>query len=282
LYEDDGFTRAHTLLLSPNVSYKKMFLFGFYAMSYGRNDTEGQPANPYNLRAEWGPSSFADVRHRLVFGTSLPVRWGISVSPFFIFNSGSPYNITTGQDTNLDGFTSERPALAGAAQAGCSGGNLVYAKGFGCFNLTPAPGAPLIGRNIGRGPDQVTLNLRLSRTWAFGNKGESGIDSQGGMPPGVGGVRGPEMGGGRGGPPGGGPPGGGPPRGMFGATSGKKYNLMLSISARNVLNHPNYASPSGDLSSPFFGQSLSLAGFGPFGTPTTYNRKCDVQLRFMF
>ena len=77
-------------------------------------------------------------------------------------------------------------------------------------------------------------------------------------------------------------PGGGPPRGMFGASSGKKYNLMLSVSARNALNHPNFAAPSGDLSSPFFGQSLSLAGFGPFGAPTTYNRKVDVQLRFMF
>jgi hypothetical protein len=48
------------------------------------------------------------------------------------------------------------------------------------------------------------------------------------------------------------------------------------------LNHPNFANPNGDLSSPFFGQSLSLQGFGPFGAPTTYNRKIDVQLRFMF
>jgi hypothetical protein len=69
---------------------------------------------------------------------------------------------------------------------------------------------------------------------------------------------------------------------MFGATSGKKYNLMLSLSARNAVNHPNYAPPTGDLSSPFFGQSLNLAGFGPFGAPSTYNRKVDVQLRFMF
>jgi hypothetical protein len=279
-YEDTGFSRGHTVLFSPNINYKKMFMFGFYSLSYGKNDNEGQPANPYNLRAEWGPSSFQDVRHRLVMGTSVPVKWGVSVSPFFIFNSGSPYNITTGQDSNNDGFTSDRPALVGTAQSVCMGGNLVYAKGFGCFNLTPGPGTALIARNIGRGPSMVTLNLRASRTWAFGNKGESGVDNPSGIPPGLGGVRGPEGGGGG---RGGGPPGGGPPRGMFGATSGKKYNLMLSVSARNALNHPNYASPSGDLSSPFFGQSLSLAGgFGPFAAPTTYNRKVDVQLRFMF
>jgi hypothetical protein len=271
------------MMISPNISYKKMFMFGFYSMSFGKDDNEGQPANPYNLKAEWGPSTFADVHHRLVLGTSLPVKWGVSISPFFIVNSGSPYNITTGQDSNGDGFTAERPALVGTSSSGCTGGNVVYAKGYGCFNLTPAPGTAVIGRGVGRGPGQVTLNLRMSRTWSFGNKGESGIDNPNGMPPGVGGVRGPEgMGGRGGGPPGGGPPGGGPPRGMFGATSGKKYNLMLSLSARNALNHPNYAAPSGDLSSPFFGQSLSLAGFGPFGAPTTYNRKCDVQLRFMF
>ena len=292
LTEDDGFSRTNQIMVSPNINYKKMFLFGFYVLSFGHNDNEGQPANPYDLRAEWGPSTFADVRHRFVTGTSIPLKWGVSVSPFIIVNSGSPYNIVSGVDNNGDGFTNDRPALVpDVAAASCRGGNLVYAGGFGCFNLTPAPGTPTIGRNIGRGPGQVTLNLRASRTWAFGNKGESGLANPNGMPPGVGGVRGPEgMGGGGrgpggpggGGPPGGGMPGGGPPRGMFGATSGKKYNLMVSVSARNVLNHPNFAAPSGDLSSPFFGQSLSLAGFGPFGSPTTYNRKVDVQLRFMF
>ena len=84
------------------------------------------------------------------------------------------------------------------------------------------------------------------------------------------------MGGARGGPGGGPPPGGGGP------ASAHKYNLTLSISARNALNHPNYAAPSGDLSSPYFGEYRSLAGFGPFGGATTYNRKVDVQLRFTF
>jgi len=71
-------------------------------------------------------------------------------------------------------------------------------------------------------------------------------------------------------------------RGMFGGGSGKKYNLTLSISARNLFNTANYAAPSGDLSSTFFGEYRSLAGFGPFGGNTTYNRKIDLQLRFTF
>ena len=95
------------------------------------------------------------------------------------------------------------------------------------------------------------------------------------------------MRGGGGPPPGGGMGGGmrGGPGGMFGGTnSGKKYNLTLSASANNLLNHANYAAPSGDLSSPYFGEYRSLAGgFGPMGGgSSTYNRKIDLQLRFTF
>jgi hypothetical protein len=70
--------------------------------------------------------------------------------------------------------------------------------------------------------------------------------------------------------------------GLFGGRGSGKYNLTLSISARNLLNHANYAPPNGDLSSPFFGEYRSLAGFGPFAGNSTYNRKIDLQLRFTF
>jgi hypothetical protein len=267
------------LILSPSFNYKKIFLFGFYGLSYGKTDSEGQPANPYNLRAEWGPSSFGDVRHRFLMGTNIPMPWNVSLSPFTMISSGTPYNITTGRDTLGSGFTNERPALVTSLDAAqCSGGDLVYRSGFGCFNLNPAPGAPVIERNYARGPANVSLNLRLARTWSFGSRRESGPAS-GDMPQGMGGARG------MGGPPAGAPPPGGPggpPAGLFGAASGKKYNLTLSASARNILNHPSYAAPSGDLSSPYFGQYRSLAGFGPFGGNSTYNRKIDIQLRFMF
>jgi len=77
--------------------------------------------------------------------------------------------------------------------------------------------------------------------------------------------------------------GGGMRGGMFGgSSSGKKYNLTFSLSANNVLNHANFAAPSGDLSSPYFGEYRSLAGFGPMGGASTYNRRIDLQMRFSF
>jgi hypothetical protein len=284
LTESTGVSRTNMLILSPSVNYKKLFLFGFYGLSHGMTDAEGQPSNPYNLRAEWGPSAFADVRHRMVLGTNLPLPWRLNVSPFMMVSSGSPYNITTGRDTLGTGVTTQRPALvSGLSGSQCQGGSLLYEAGFGCFDLNPAAGTPTIGRNYARGPANLSLNMRLSRTWSFGSRGESGVEG-GGPPPGMGGMRGGGPGGG--GPPAGGPPpgGGGPggPGGMFGSSSGMKYNLTLSLSARNILNHPSYSAPSGDLSSPYFGQYRSLAGFGPFGGNTTYDRKIDVQLRFQF
>ena len=285
LTESTGFSRTNQFIVAPNVGYKKLFLFGFYSLSYGMSDAEGQPADPYNLRADWGPSSFADVRHRMVIGTSLPLPWKFSVSPFLMASSGSPYNITTGRDTNNDAFTNERPGLVpGLTAADCSGGSLLYTASFGCLDLNPKVGETILGRNAGRGPANVNFSMRLSRAWSFGGKSEANAD-QGGFRGGPGGgpmAGGPPPGGGGRGGPGGGPPGGGLGPGMFGGSGSKKYNLTLSLSARNVINHANYGTPSGDLSSPYFGQYRSLAGFGPFGGNSTYNRKIDIQLRFSF
>jgi hypothetical protein len=287
LTESNGFSRTNQLIFSPNVSYKKLFLFGFYALSYGQDDNEGMPANPYNLRAEWGPSTYADVRQRAVIGTSVPLPWQLSISPFLIMSSGTPYNITTGIDSLDEGVAAERPSLApNVTAASCTGTGFKYEAGYGCFNLNPAPGTA-IGRNTGVGPANETLMLRLARTWAFGAKGETGLQ-QGGGPP----MGGPPPGGGGGGPRGGGggpPPGGGGggPMMMGGGGAGKKYSVTMSVQASNALNHTNFGSPVGNLSSPYFGESISLAsGFGPpgggSGGSATYNRKITLQMRITF
>jgi hypothetical protein len=100
LNETTGFSRTNQLMVSPSINYKKLFLFGFYSLSYGKDDNEGLPANPYDLRAEWAPSTYADVRHRFVMGTSIPLPLQWSISPFIVLQSGTPYNITTGLDPN--------------------------------------------------------------------------------------------------------------------------------------------------------------------------------------
>jgi hypothetical protein len=270
-------------------------VFGFYALSFGRDDTSCAPtastsfasaktvpwapatcvpADPYNLRAEWGPSTYGDIRNRGVVASSISLPLRFSVTPFFIANSGVPYNITTGLDLGSTGFPAARPALqSGVAPSACQGNNLVYAAGFGCFNLKPAPGTPVIGRNSGRGPANLSLGLRVSRTWAFGGKGETGAANPSGPPPGM-------MDHGGQAPAG---HSGGPPQGLFSANTGRKYNLTVTASTLNALNRTNLSPPNGDLSSPYFGQSLGLADLmGHMSGASTYNRKIDLQVRFTF
>ena len=92
--------------------------------------------------------------------------------------------------------------------------------------------------NYGQGPGMFSVNLRLSRTWGWGERA-AGTQTQN-----------PNRGGGFGGP-------GGRGRGGFGALggggTGKRYNLTATVSARNALNHTNLGTPNGTLVSPFFG-----------------------------
>ena len=177
---------------------------------------------------------------------------------------------------------------------------------YGTFNLAPLPGETIIPINYGTGFGQFSTNLRLSRTFGWGErKGAATPQMGGGMGggdrgPGGGGPPGMGGGGGRGGGGGFGGGMGGMMGGFGGGSTGKKYNLTATISARNALNHVNYSAPIGTLNSPFFGQSLSSAGGGGMGGPggggggggfggpgfggggAAGNRKIELQVRFQF
>jgi hypothetical protein len=64
---------------------------------------------------------------------------------------------------------------------------------------------------------------------------------------------------------------------------GKRDPMELTISgqARNLLNHPNLASPVGNLSSSLFGQSVALVGGGG-GNSASGNRRIELQIKLAF
>jgi hypothetical protein len=271
LTESDGLFTQNQMIVNINSRLsKKVSLFGFYTLGYANGNSDGgSPMNQYDLSSEWGPTRF-DIRQRFFIGGSITAPFKLTFSPFITGSSGAPYNITTGNDFNGDLIYNERPAFATDPNAPG-----VVSTAYGLLNINPQPGDKIIPRNYGRGPAQFNLNLRLARTWGFGKSRETANSGAGAPPPG-----GPRGGLGGGGFRGGGPGG---PGGMFGGgdNTGKRYNLTLSASARNLLNYVNLASPDGNLSSPYFGQSLALAsGFG--GGNSVYNRRIDLQLRFTF
>ena len=65
----------------------------------------------------------------------------------------------------------------------------------------------------------------------------------------------------------------------------KPYALLFGIRAVNLFNRVNFAVPIGNLSSPFFGQSLATSGgfgAGNVGNPAAGNRRIETQIRFNF
>ena len=273
-------------------------LNGNYTLSKTTNDTDGQggalfPMNSYDASGEFGRSSF-DIRHRFtIFGTVNLPWWKLVVNPFVIANTGPAFNITTGFDRNLDRQYNERPSFA-AASAPCS--EVIKCTRFGKFNLDPLPGETIIPRNYGQAPGSFVVNLRVGRAFAFGviNRGnaaaakpagQTGTAAGGDKKP-AGGPGGPNLAAGGGGAGAKvaaiGPQGGG---GGRGASSEKRYTLNVSINFQNILNRVNLGTPVGNLSSPSFGESVSLApmfGGNAGGSTGAGNRRIYAQVRLNF
>jgi uncharacterized membrane protein YgcG len=283
-YQSDGLLKQLQVITRVNTQLgTRVTVSGAYIWSTAHSNTDGSlcastygcgtstPVNQYDLSEEWSRAALAVTNRMFLFGTVMaPLK--IQLSPFILASSGLPFNITTGGDYLDDGILNARPALA----SGCtptSYGPVLYQTPYGCLSTNPQPGQPLLPRNYGTGPDTVSVNLRLSRTWGFGTtkyEGSSGgahASSGGGGP--RGGGFGGFGGGGRGGP-------------FGGTTTEHRYNLTLSVSARNMFNHVNYSPPVGVMGSPLFLQYTNISGgYAAEQTPTD-NRRIDIQLRFQF
>ncbi|MDQ1591663.1 MAG: hypothetical protein QOG71_2290 [Pyrinomonadaceae bacterium] len=308
-YESSGILNQNQLLVNANTRFNPNFsIFANYTLGRARSDSDGAgsfPADNYDLSSEYGRSSL-DVRHRFFLGGSISAPWGIRFNPLIFASTGAPFNITTGFDNNGDTQSNDRPAFATAATTQAN----LKVTPFGNFDLNPAPGAQIIPRNYGQSPGQITVNLRINKSFAFGDvpgaaarntaaNGQTpaaGGDqttaggAAGGRGAGGGG-RGGRAGGGGGGPRGGGGGGGGAfgQGGIFGAGGGggaraeqKRYNLTLGINISNIFNRTNPGPFIGNLSSDRFGQATQSGGFGFGGGNAAGNRRVEAQLRFSF
>lgn len=95
-----------------------------------------------SLATEWGPASF-NRRHRLAASVTSQAINHVSATLSLAANTGTPYTITSGLDTNGDGIFNDRPAGIGRNSVRGSGqyalsANLSYALGLG--TRPPAPG----------------------------------------------------------------------------------------------------------------------------------------------
>jgi len=287
-YESAGIFKQNQIIANFNVrAARNATFFGFYSYNHVNSDTNGPssfPDNPYDIAQDYGRPTFG-ITHRVVVGGSLTLKHGFLLSPLVNFQSGVPFNITVGQDLIGSTIFNQRPAFATSSTPAAD----VVSTRYGAFNIAPAAGQPLIPVDYRTGPNSFVMNLRVSKTFAFGNKtgehsaGDTSVNTQG-----------IQSGGGVGFRPGAANPGGGGGAANLGSrglsnTSGsggssgsasKRYSLTFSASGRNIFNIVNLAPPVGNLTSPLFGRSNALIG-GPYSFAGT-NRRIDFQIVFNF
>jgi hypothetical protein len=255
--------RENQIIATVNARMKMFSIFSFYTYSNAKSDTSGFDSfsmNAHDPGQDYGRTDFAVTNRFLLLG-NVNLPYAFSLSPFFVYNSGNAYNITTGTDLTANNQFNARPAYAPASN--CPAGvtsTRYYATKFGCLDANPfGTDEKIIPYNVGTGPSNYSLNLRVSKVIGFGPKVKGGGASGGGFHGHGNGLGGRGLSGNQGGP------------GPMDAAVARKYSVNFSVFAQNVLNHENLSPPNGTLGGPFFGKSQSLAD-GFFGPSTAGNR----------
>jgi hypothetical protein len=268
LMESSGIYNQNQVVANINTRLKQgVSLFGFYVLNRALSSSDGidtVPANPYNLAGEYGPAA-TDVRHRVTFGGSINTRWNVRISPFVIVQSGAPFDVTAGSDLYGTTLFNGRPGIpTDPSKPG------VVQTQYGLLDPNPSSDERILGRNYGRGPKQMRVNLRVSKALGFGS--ETGRAAEQRPSASAGGATAAQASG----------------RGLGGIIgnpkTARRYNMIISMSIQNLLNHTNPGPIIGDITSPLFGFSNKIAG-GPNGEgffETADNRRLEAQLRFTF
>jgi hypothetical protein len=268
LMESSGIYNQNQVVANISTRLKQgVSLFGFYVFNRAMSSSDGidtVPANPYDLTGEYGPAA-TDVRHRGTFGGSISMKWNLRISPFVVVQSGAPFDVTAGSDLYGTTLFNGRPGIA----VDPSKPGLIQTK-YGLLDPNPSPGEVILGRNYGRGPAQIRVNLRIAKAIGFGSVPERAVEQRPRVS--AGGASAAQASG----------------RGLGGIIGAPKtvhrYNMIVSMSVQNLLNHNNPGPITGDITSPLFGSSNRIAG-GPNGEgffETADNRRLEAQLRFTF
>lgn len=266
-YESGGVYRQDQIITTMNARFKRFSIFTFYTYNNAKGDTTGLnhfASNAHDPGQDYGRTNF-DIHNRFVILGDIQAPHAISFAPFFVYNSGTPYNIKIGSDLTANNQFNARPTYA----ASCSEPNVVQTI-YGCLDADPiGTGEKIIPYGLGTGPSNLSLNLRLSKVIGFGPRIGGHGGGPGGYRRGGGGLGGRGLSGNQGGP------------GRLDASVPRKYSLTVSAFAANLFNRQNLGVPNGTLESPFFGKSQSLAG-GFFAPPSAGNRSIFLQTAINF
>ena len=262
-FQSGGVYSQHQLILSTSARFHHLSLNSTYTFNEAKSDTQGVtwfPSVAQNPHLDYGRASFG-IRSRFFLLASYSAPHGIVFAPLLAAQSGTPYNISIGNDLTANNQFNARPTF------GTCGAANVVSTSFGCLNTNPVGlGEKIIPYNLGVGPSNVVFHIRVSKVFGIGPKTESASGANG--PQANSNVSGRGLSGGQ-------------AQVRIDATVPRRYSLTLIGAALNVFNIVNLGTPNGVMNSSLFGQTQSLAS-GPFGSPTPGNRTIFFQALFAF
>ena len=166
LFNQNQFIANVTSAVSKSIS-----LFGSYTFGRAMSNTDGVstfPGNPYSMAGEYGPAA-TDVRNFETLGGAIQWKWRTMFSPLLTFKSGAPFNITAGRDLYGTTLFTGRPGIA----TNPTRSGLIQTR-YGLLDPSPIAGEAILPRNDGRGPGNIQINLRSSKTIGFGPERAAG------------------------------------------------------------------------------------------------------------
>jgi hypothetical protein len=263
-FQSGGFYRQNQLIFSSSAALKHLTLTANYVLNEAKSDTQGissYPSVAEDPGFDYGRATFG-VRHRFLMVGSYTAPRGFVFAALLAAQSGTPYNLTIGDDLTGNNQFNARPTY------GTCGAPGVVSTKYGCLDTDPTGmNERIVPYGVGLGPTNAVMHVRLSKVIGIGPRIEKAGEGQS-FTPGGGNVSGRGIGG-----------GGASVR--LDASAPRRYNLTLVAGANNLFNIVNLGTPNGVLLSPLFGQTQSLAG-GQYGNPTPGTRTIVFQASISF
>jgi len=262
-FQSGGVYSQHQVIVTASAHFRHLSFNSTYTFSEAKSDTQGVTSFPtvsQNPGLDYGRASFG-IHNRFFLLGSYAAPHGIIVAPLLATQSGTPYNLSIGNDLTANNQFNARPTY------GTCGAADVVSTPFGCLDKNPVgKGETIVPYNVGTGPANVVFHMRVSKVFGIGPKIEGSSGAAGGQNNGS--VNGRGLSGGQ-------------AQVKIDATVPRRYSLTLVGAALNIFNVVNLGTPNGVLNSSLFGQTQSLAS-GPYGSPTPGNRTIFLQAMFAF
>lgn len=260
-YQSEGIYKQDQVIATVSARTKRFVVNGTYSLNFANSDTQGvtySPSVPEDPAFDYGRAKFG-YRHSLTLLDSYTAPYGIVFASLLLVRSGTPYNLTIGNDLTGNNQFNARPTY------GVCGAADVVSTQYGCLDTNPAGKREAVAPfNLGTGPPLDIMFLRVSKVIGVGPR----IEKAG---------KGQTYNGNQRSVSGRGLSGGGAAI-RLDAAAPRKYNMTFVAGFNNLFNVVNYAPPNGVLLSPLFNHSQALA----FNNGTPGNRTINLQLEFSF